>query len=93
MWKERGEAFVNIHTHRREGEIYILDISDGKESWEGELCSYGLHPLYIRGEEQIVQLEVFARESRIVAIGEAGLDRNSEVTMEMQIRWMDQEIK
>lgn len=52
MWKERGEAFVNIHTHRREGEIYILDISDGKESREGELCSYGLHPLYIRGEEQ-----------------------------------------
>lgn len=92
MWKERGEAFVNIHTHRREGEIYILDISDGKVSREGELCSYGLHPLYIRGEGQIVQLEVFARESRIVAIGEAGLDRNSEVTMEMQIRWMEQEI-
>lgn len=92
MCQEKGLPFVNIHTHCREGEIYILDISSGKEWREGELCSYGVHPLYIRGEEQIVQLEVFARENKIVAIGEAGLDRNSETTMEVQIRYMEQEI-
>lgn len=92
MLKEGGTFYVNIHTHLREGEIYILDISDGKDSREGEWCSWGIHPLYIRGEKQIGQLEVMAREGKIVAIGEAGLDRNSETAMPFQLALLEQEV-
>lgn len=84
--------FVNIHTHRREGNLYILDISDGKEKKKDETCSFGIHPLFIEGEEQLAEVERLAREKEIVAIGEAGMDRNSTTDMELQILLFERQI-
>lgn len=85
--------FVDIHTHKQGEGIYILDISDGKIVREGELCTYGIHPMFIRSDEDLSKLEKLAEDSKIIAIGEAGLDVNSETELSRQKILLEQEVE
>ena len=51
--------------------------------------SAGVHPLLAGedAEERLAEVERLAREGRIVAVGEAGMDRNAAAPMERQVAW------
>lgn len=83
------EGWINIHTHRPGKGINIVDpcLGDVVLPVDGEVYySMGIHPLYIAGqaEERLGEIERAAAGREIVAVGEAGLDRNSPVAMEVQ---------
>lgn len=80
--------WVNIHTHKAGAGIYILDRSYGNGVTDGEkgLFSLGIHPMYMDGDiaRQLETIDRVAAKGQIVAVGEAGLDRNSTVGLERQ---------
>lgn len=83
------EGWINIHTHRPGKGINIVDPCLGGVVLpvDGEVYySMGIHPLYIDelAEERLGEIERAAADGEIVAVGEAGLDRNSPVAMSVQ---------
>lgn len=86
--------YVDVHTHNgnKKG-IYILDISDGKEAREWEMCSAGVHPLFIEGMEQLEKVREYAEEGKLTAIGEAGFDRNSRTGMSVQTAVFEEQVR
>lgn len=85
----RMEGWINIHTHRPGKGLNIVDPCLGGvvAPADGEVYySMGIHPLYIDGTAQarLGEIERAAAGGEIVAVGEAGLDRNSPVDMKIQ---------
>lgn len=85
--------YVDVHTHKRGKDIYLLDISDGRLAEEGELCSAGIHPMFIGTSEPVKRIEEWAERKRIVAVGEAGFDRNSETGIAVQTELFEEEVR
>ncbi len=86
-------TYVDVHTHRRGVGAYVLDLSGGGERKPGELCSLGIHPLFAEEGAKMEQLRDAARRGKIVAVGEAGFDRNAITAMEEQGRLFEEEVK
>ena len=90
--------WINIHTHQIGEGINVVDPCLGSV---GELesgmvyFSKGIHPMYIdkQTESLMAEIEKSVYEGTIVAIGEAGLDRNASTSMEEQRRWFEQQVK
>lgn len=62
----------------------------------GVLLSYGIHPWYIEGldpEKLIAQVKEAAHFNRVVAIGEAGLDKVKGPPLDIQKRLFSQQIE
>lgn len=85
--------YVDVHTHHRRRGLEVVDISDGKIAEKGELCSMGIHPMFIGEGMGIEEIREEASKNRIVAIGEAGFDRNSGISIEEQKRLFEEEVK
>lgn len=94
--------FADIHTHRTlisEGELAVrsLDFSQAKEilSITGKnLYSVGVHPWNI-GELRdnwLVDFVELCEDSRIVLIGECGLDKNTAASVELQTDVFEKQI-
>lgn len=88
----KNRDWINIHTHKPGAGINIVDPCLGKVELRGEgrvYYSLGIHPVYI-DENAGVRLEDIrkaAEEKKIVAVGEAGMDRNAPVEMGVQVEW------
>lgn len=85
------ESWINIHTHKPGAGINIVDPCLGEVQLPTEGIVYysqGIHPMYIDGhvDARLAQIEQAAEEKQIVAIGEAGLDRNSATAMSVQMQ-------
>lgn len=82
------EKWINIHTHRLGAGVNILDPCLGDLSVEEHVVYYsrGIHPKFIGTdvEQKLAELEYLAESGKIVAIGEAGLDRTVPVAMTRQ---------
>ena len=84
--------WINVHTHRPGRGINVVDPCLGNVTATGEGMIYfsaGIHPMYIDEDAgiKLMEIERAAVERRIVAVGEAGMDRNSPVSMEEQEEW------
>ncbi len=84
------EEWINIHTHKPGQGVNIVDPCLGKSVPPAEgvvFYSMGLHPLFLDGtaKAKLAEIERAAAGGKIVAVGEAGLDRNSSVPMEVQM--------
>jgi len=84
-------TFIDIHTHNSEVEkdtIKVVnlfpDVFDPLVV--PQFASVGLHPWYVKENfaEQISLLENIARNNKIIAIGEAGLDKAVKVDFDLQ---------
>ncbi len=84
---------MNVHTHARGEGVYVRDIGRGVGRASGELCSWGIHPLFTEGGVSIEQLREAAGRGEIVAVGEAGFDRNALTAMEEQRRLFKEEVE
>lgn len=85
--------YVNVHTHIRGEGVYVLDTSGGEKRERGELCSLGIHPLFAEKGVTLEQIRKKAEKGEIVAVGEAGFDRNAPLAMEEQSKLFEEEVK
>lgn len=83
--------WVNIHTHCPGKGINVVDpcLGEVRIPEVGQVYfSEGIHPMYMDGAaDKLAAIERAAAERRIVAVGEAGLDRNSPVPLLTQKEW------
>lgn len=91
-----GVNWINIHTHRPGAGINIVDpcLGEVEQPTDGVVYfSEGIHPMYI-GEgtgKRLAEIEQDAATGKIVAIGEAGADRNSPVPIDEQLMWFERQ--
>lgn len=90
--------WINIHTHRPGIGVNIVDpcLGEVKQITDGVIFfSEGIHPMFIGKdtEKKLEAIEQAAAAGKIVAVGEAGLDRNSSAPMDEQMRWFERQTK
>ncbi len=86
------KEYINIHTHNSESaenELAIVNLFADKshDIPKSGTFSLGLHPWHIKDcnyYEVLSQLKIEAKKSNIIAIGEAGLDKNVDIDYEIQ---------
>ena len=84
-------TILDIHTHRREADSEGKSIINykqlaGSPLLEGYYYSIGIHPWELTManiEEQLIFMINQLPDKRIVAIGECGLDKLTEISMEL----------
>lgn len=82
------EQFSDIHSHTRRGHDIITNLEEGQDitTAPGEAWySAGIHPWDSEKEPDWDWLEKTVEDSRVVAVGEAGLDRLRGADLERQI--------
>lgn len=90
--------WVDVHTHQPGRGISVVDPCLGRvrmpEDADARVYfSAGIHPMYL-GEDvggRLSEIEQAADAGRIVAVGEAGLDRNYRTAMEVQEEWFERQ--
>lgn len=88
--------WINIHTHRPGSGINVVDPCLGEVGMDTGGVVYfseGIHPMYIGEgtEDRLAEIERVAAAGKIVAVGEAGLDRNSPVPLKEQLIWFERQ--
>lgn len=91
-FREMESDWINIHTHKPGKGINVVDPCLGEVELQGEgkvYYSLGIHPVYIdeHAGERLEEIRKAAEEGQIVAVGEAGMDRNAPVEMGVQVEW------
>lgn len=94
--------FIDIHTHssKQLNEIIAVKNIDlgNDEEYDSFIptCSVGIHPWHIfptKLVKQFFQLEDLCKEENVVAVGEIGLDKMIETSMDLQTRVLEQQIE
>lgn len=92
-------AFLNIHTHnfRTVSEISVFNLDLESACPNEGLFSYGIHPWDLDDERfdsanALRLLEERLQESKVVALGEAGLDRLHKASLERQLEVFESQI-
>jgi len=92
--------YIDIHTHRpnaiQDGStlsVVSIALNHSESIIKGD-CSIGLHPWYINNntEKALELMRTMIQNANVVALGECGLDKNSDVPFEKQQQVFDQQI-
>jgi len=93
---------VDIHTHSAHPTTHCLvvrnlnlnEAEDFLKTDEQALCSIGIHPWHVDlfSEELLSKLEGWSKDKRFIAIGECGLDKNSNAGFEKQLSIFEAQI-
>ena len=93
---------VDIHTHSSHTTTHSLAVrnlnlneaEDFFKSDEQALCSVGIHPWHADSfsEDMLTKLEEWSEDKRFIAIGECGLDKNSNAGFEKQLSVFEAQI-
>jgi TatD DNase family protein len=94
------EKYIDIHTHSSENDVDIFSIKNYNSSEDFDIdspqkYSAGLHPWFLSEDSKDSGIENLMRISgypKVIAIGEAGLDRFSVVDFELQIAILKKQI-
>jgi len=93
--------FVDIHTHNKSESNYpsIRNLTFPEagqifNSYENGFFSVGFHPWFVNefNPEMLSKLKNWTADSRMVAIGECGLDKNSQFDLNFQIEVFKKQI-
>lgn len=87
---------INIHTHHKIGQKFVLDIGLNQNLIEDFSFSSGLHPWYFGKEnlqENLSKLESIIKNPLCFAVGEIGLDKFSKIDINEQIEIFDSCLK
>lgn len=83
--------FINIHTHENSGNASVLEIvNQYPNSFDENVphFSIGIHPWYINENSWQTELEIIEEKLQLencLALGECGLDKRRETSIEFQI--------
>ncbi|KIX22131.1 hydrolase TatD [Flavobacterium sp. 316] len=91
--------YVNLHTHSSLNDSSILEVVN-QYPWEfkADILHYsiGIHPWYIKKERLELDLKCIEEKlqlSECLALGECGLDKRIEISLEMQIEVFKKQIE
>ena len=93
---------IDVHTHNSLSNCYLSiynlkfeEASDKIASSKNVLFSIGIHPWFANEftEQLFNQMEKWVEDSKIVAIGECGLDKNSKATFNEQVTVFEKQIQ
>ena len=92
--------YIDIHTHRPNAKedgssLSIVNVAlNHKETIIKGDCSIGLHPWYINNntEKALELMQTMIQSAKVMALGECGLDKNSEVPFAEQKAVFDRQI-
>lgn len=88
--------FINIHTHSQiyDAKLELVNL-DVKNTERTNHYSFGIHPWHIDNdyENELLKLELIAKEKKCLAIGECGLDKLSKIDFELQEKVFVEQIK
>lgn len=96
--------YYDVHTHSKQTTVSeevmtVYNIAVGKDSslniHSGQLVSCGIHPWYIQAdtiEEQVRLLRELVCNEQVVMIGEAGLDKQVSLSLDLQIEVFEEQI-
>ncbi len=76
-------SLINAHTHSPSPDA-IVSIQPGETLMDGFFYSVGIHPWSLGKQFDIEALDAAAADSRVVAIGETGLDALASAPMDLQ---------
>lgn len=82
--------YINIHTHTRNTDskhIEIVNVMVSHQTPQDGYFSVGLHPWQIaegHWTEKLQEMEIYRNHQKLVAIGEAGIDRVIDVSIDLQ---------
>lgn len=88
----------NLHTHKKsnaEGVIEIVNQYSNEFDLNAKYFSIGIHPWYInldRAEEDLVIIEEKLQLSNCLALGECGLDKRIETSLEIQTQIFEKQL-
>jgi TatD DNase family protein len=95
-------VLVDIHTHSNHStasHISVRNLTFGEAedffaSDKQAFCSVGVHPWHVDtfSEEKLSKLEMWAKENRLIAVGECGLDKHSNAGFEKQLSVFEAQI-
>ena len=83
-------AFFNLHTHKWTNQLNVLEIvNQYPQEFDATIPHYsiGIHPWFIveeRIEADLAVIESKIQEKNCLAVGECGLDKRIEISMELQ---------
>ena len=97
-------AYFDIHTHRSDQQnknhciriinTYPYDFENVKKTGAHRFFSCGIHPWYFEDlDTQLFHLESIVKDSSIVAIGEAGIDKVCGTNLDIQLRIFKKQIE
>lgn len=93
--KQLPQLFIDTHTHSRERHsadvcrirsVFAREYAADSSSVDGS-CSVGLHPWHVAAgtwEEDTERVRHAASDLRVVAVGEAGLDKYADASLDVQ---------
>jgi len=93
--------FVDIHSHKLLASdswvVYNIPLAQADAVFatdEKVLFSVGFHPCMLEtfSPERMEKMKEWAADTRFVAIGECGLDKNSETSLEKQIKIFEKQV-
>lgn len=73
---------IDIHSHHKSPSA-IYNLKPGEQPFSGQPSSAGIHPWYI-GKSSIDEVELLLQQQEIIAVGECGLDRNIDISLDRQ---------
>ncbi len=99
--EKNASHILDIHTHKSEEASHGRAIINYQLPVGGALClssfySAGIHPWQLTerdAEEQLAYLQKLLVEGRLVAVGEAGLDKLTAAPMELQVRILGKQVE
>lgn len=78
------QHFINVHTHNMADNNAIISFYEAfEQSGTVPHCSLGIHPRYTE-KTSYAQLEAFAGQGNVLAIGECGLDKLCDTDWSLQ---------
>lgn len=92
------QTYIDIHTHTTPDDAAVLSIVSLVSECDSNMCSeyysLGLHPWYLQNAATDIELLIAsAGNSRVLAIGECGLDKVCKTDWELQLTFFRKQIQ
>lgn len=87
------QMIIDLHTHQtNSGDFAIFNAFLERTTIP---CSYGIHPWYVDkcADDSIESIELLIQQENCFAIGECGLDKNTDIDWDLQMNYFEAQIK
>lgn len=92
------DGYIDIHTHKQSATgLSVINLyKDFAQAVDGTTCSIGIHPWYIQAgglNGQLRELTTYATLPNVIAIGECGLDKATDMDWQLQVTAFTEQVR